>query len=689
MTVFAELERRNVLRVAAAYVAVSWLLIQVVETLFPVFELPDAAIRTVVIVLAIGFVPALVVAWAFELTPEGLVRDADVDRASPSIRASTKRLDRIVMVALALAVGYFAFDKFMLDPARDLAIAEAAKEEGRAEAVQNKRDAGPPVIAVLPFSAVTATEDSQFFAAGVHDDLLTKLAQLPSMLVISRTSVMEYKDVQRNIRAIGDALGADAILEGGVQSAGNRIRINAQLIDAETDEHLWAETYDRELTTASIFDVQDDIARAIAEALQTTFTAAAQKTIPTQNMAAYRAWHNALTVRDSISGGHTSDEYRAYLEEAAELDPTFTRPLAELVGSLALSVIREKDAATIERAEETLNRIRVVAPNSVDFLMAQTYYTYYVLNDYDLAHEIAKQALALTPSDTRLLQIKSWIERRQGDFDARVETMKLARKLSPGTAIYTGGIVNNLILLHRYDEAAEELAAIDEDLAETDEDKYWFERTRAMLEYREHRDVGRLARRIVELVGNSDDRRMAIDAVMAHTMNREFDAALALVDQFPIQEAFSPGAHFGVSDRLFSELILVNVMGDSDRRPRVIEEAKVTLLEHSTEEQRTLGMQSLTMALVAAAEGRSDDAVDHVNGWLGGYGTDWADRSSVRDLACQILGLARAGEAAVQCIRDGLEEPSFIMPSLEPLWPTYDPIRDEPVFIELVEELGV
>ena len=247
MTVFAELKRRNVLRVAAAYVAVSWLLIQVVETLFPVFELPDAAIRTVVIVLAIGFVPALVVAWAFELTPEGLVRDADVDRASASIRASTKRLDRIVMVALALAVGYFAFDKFMLDPARDLAIAEAAKEEGRAEAVQNKRDAGPPVIAVLPFSAVTATEDSEFFAAGVHDDLLTKLAQLPSMLVISRTSVMEYKDVQRNMREIGEALGADAILEGGVQSAGNRIRINAQLIDAKTDEHLWAETYDLSL----------------------------------------------------------------------------------------------------------------------------------------------------------------------------------------------------------------------------------------------------------------------------------------------------------------------------------------------------------------------------------------------------------------------------------------------------------
>jgi TolB-like protein len=229
---FTELKRRNVLRVAAAYVAVSWLLIQVVETLFPVFGLSDSAIRGVVIALAIGFVPVVVFAWAFELTPDGLVRDSEVDRSSATARASTRRLDRMAMVALALAVGYFAFDKFMLDPARDQAIAETAREEGRAEAVQQARDAGPPVLAVLPFSAVTDTEDSEFFAAGVHDDLLTKLAKLPSMLVISRTSVLEYKDTKENIRDIGAALGADAILEGGVQSAGNRIRINAQLIDA-------------------------------------------------------------------------------------------------------------------------------------------------------------------------------------------------------------------------------------------------------------------------------------------------------------------------------------------------------------------------------------------------------------------------------------------------------------------------
>ena len=157
MSLFAELKRRNVLRVAAAYVAVAWLVIQVVETIFPAFGFGDAAIRGVVIFLAIGFLPAVISAWAFELTPEGFVRDSEVDRSSPTIRAMGKRLDRLIMVALALALGYFALDKFMLDPARDRAreqaIAEAAKEAGRAEAEREsaaRAADGPPMVAVLP-----------------------------------------------------------------------------------------------------------------------------------------------------------------------------------------------------------------------------------------------------------------------------------------------------------------------------------------------------------------------------------------------------------------------------------------------------------------------------------------------------------------------------------------------------------
>ena len=677
MTLFAELKRRNVLRVAAAYVAVSWLLIQVVETLFPVFGLSDAAIRTVVILLAIGFIPAVISAWAFELTPEGLVRDAEVDRAAPSIRASTKRLDRIVMVALALAVGFFAFDKFILDPARDAALAEAAREEGRVEAVQAKREAGPPVVAVLPFSAVTANEDSEFFAAGVHDDLLTKLAQTPSMLVVSRTSVMEYKGVQRNMREIGAALGADAILEGGVQSAGNRIRINAQLIDAKTDEHLWAETYDRELTTASIFDVQDDIALAIAEALQTTFTAAAVRSpIPTQNMAAYRAYHEALDVRYEIRHGHQSDEYRGLLQKAAELDPAFTRPLALLVGSYALSAFQGRDPESVTRAESILENIQAIAPDSVDHLIAQTFYTYYILRDYDLAHELTSRVLDRVPSDTEVLSIKTWIERRLGDYAAMIETLRQGRKLEPRETMWENRLIFNLALAHRYDEAMAELEAY-----EGRDENVEFLRARLMV--REHGDLQRMVRDVVavdEKFGSKDSHR---NTVFAQVMAREFEEAASVLESVP-DDGVTP---MGLSNKQFDQLILAHLLGDRDTVAELVAIARENLSEGGGSLDEVDDWRAITLAMLATVEGDGDRAVRFIRQYYSGMGTDWASRVHNRDFTCQILGLAGATAAAVRCVREGLEEPSLVMPFLEPKLPFYDPIRDEPMFVELVEEL--
>lgn len=679
MSLIAELKRRNVLRVAAAYVAVSWLLIQVAETLFPVFGLSDAAIRTVVIVLALALVPVVILAWAFELTPDGLVREADVDHASAASRAAVRRLDRIFMIALALAVGYFAFDKFMLDPARDQAIAEAAKEEGRAEAVQQKRDSGPPVVAVLPFTAVTATSDSEFFAAGVHDDLLTKLAQLPSMLVISRTSVLEYKDVQRNIRDIGTALGADVILEGGVQTAGERIRINAQLIDAETDEHLWAETYDRELTASNIFDVQDDIAHAIAEALQSTFTAAARRPIPTSNMAAYRAYHEAVNIREAGHGGTTSDEYRELLRQAIDLDPAFTRPLAELIGSYALSVWFEQDAEIIATIDDLMTRMQAQAPDSVDALMAQTYYTYYVLRDYDLAHDIATQALERAPSDTRMLEIKSWIERRQGNFSAMIETRKLQRKLDPRNESLTSLIAYNLFLAHRYDEALAEF-----DSQETRD--YFPNRYRANINFREHRDLNRLASELVALAEGQENPGITFDLMWIHLYARDYATAAALADKLPPGLA-DPREHIKLSNRTIGQLITAHFMGRSEEVDALRKEAEAAIYEYSSEEELASGNSLVGLAFIAALEGRTEDTVNAIRQWRQGIGTDWAGRIMYRDIVCQLLGIAGAAEAAVECIREGLAEPSHIMPFFEPYVSVYDPVRDDPVFIELVEEL--
>jgi TolB-like protein len=686
MTLFSELKRRNVLRVAAAYVAVSWLLIQVVETLFPLFDLSDAAIRGVVIVLAIGFVPAVIVAWAFELTAEGLVRDSEVDRGSVTAKASTKRLDRIVMVALALAVGYFAFDKFMLDPARDQAreqaIAEVAREEGRAEAAQESRDSGPPVLAVLPFSAVTDTEDSVFFAAGVHDDLLTKLAQLPSMLVISRTSVLEYKNTQENIRDIGAALGADAILEGGVQSAGNRIRINAQLIDAKTDEHLWAETYDRELTTASIFDVQDDIARAISDALHITLSAPTEGSlIPTSNMAAYRAYHEAIIAGDTVIGRTTSAEYRGLLQKAMDLDPAFTRPRVLLIGSYALEAFRTDEPELIAKAEAILEDLRAVAPNSADYLIAQTHYTYYILKDYDLALQIAEQALEMVPSDAYLVSISGWIKRRQGDFAGHLESTRLARKLEPSNKKWTESLIQNLVRMHHYDEAAVEIDALEGRI-------YYMQVFGAMLAVREHADFDRLAMEVQSLADEIGDEFYPYDLWLTRLIARNIEGAVDALDELPKRPESAAPPNLGLSNKQALSTITYWALGDADELAELVAEGRKTVSMSGTTDELLDKDAILSVALLAAVEGDTAEAERLVQAWYRGGAQDLAGRGVFWDMACQILGIAGAAEAAVKCIREGLEQPSAIMPFLEPHLPFYDPIRNAPVFVELVEELA-
>ena len=690
MSLFSELKRRNVLRVAAAYVAVAWLVIQVTETLFPVFGFSDAAIRGVVILLAVGFVPAVISAWAFELTSKGLIPEQEVDRSSPAIRQMTRRLDRLIMVALALALGYFAFDKFVLDPARDKVreqeIAQAAREQARAEAVgeteNDRAPSGPPMLAVLPFAATGGGEDSAFFAVGVHDDLLTQLAQQQSMRVISRTSVLEYKDTQKNIREIGAELGADAILEGGVQTAGDRIRINAQLIDARTDEHLWAETFDRELTASNIFDVQTEIAQAIATALHGTLATPVETgpgLIPTTNMAAYRAYHEALALSEEQLDLQ-SEAYRDLLRKAATLDPIYTRPWAELVGSLTLSASGRDDPAAMAEAEQALAHIQSVAPGSADALIAQAYYTYYVIKDYELAHDIAMQAQTLAPSDPRLAAMKSWIERRLGDFDAQIETLRLARKLDPRNQWRTDTLMWNLTLAHRYDEAWAELQAIDNPGYRAAFLGVW-------LRVREHRDLGRLAEEMDALFEEYGEAMALEDRLYARVVNREFEVAQTLLNEMPVPEKGRGWRTVIIPDNTLYEMELRWFLGQDDLLAPLVSDTRARLAEYvpdgSVKDSRVL----LLSAMLTALEGETAETERLIRRWNRLESTDWPERVHNRDWSCQILGMAGAAESAVECIRTGLEQPSRVMPYLEPLLPYYDPIRGDPAFVALQDEL--
>src|SRR5882672_2612423 len=227
---FAELKRRNVIRMVGLYLVGAWLLTQVASTVLPMFGAPEWLPRTIVVLLAIGFVPAVIFSWVFELTPQGLKREDDVAPEQSITPQTGRRMDRMIIVVLVLALGYFAFDKFALTPRREAAlVANAVPNESKS--VINAKS-----IAVLPFENRSRDPDNAYFTDGVQDEILTDLANIADLKVISRASVMQYKTgIARNLRKIGEELGVAHVVEGNVQRAGNKIRVNAQLIDARND----------------------------------------------------------------------------------------------------------------------------------------------------------------------------------------------------------------------------------------------------------------------------------------------------------------------------------------------------------------------------------------------------------------------------------------------------------------------
>jgi TolB-like protein/Tfp pilus assembly protein PilF len=264
MSVFNELKRRNVFRVAIAYLAAAWLVTEVGGTVLPAFGYGDSELRIVIVILAIAFVPVLVLSWLFELTPEGLRREVEVAREQSITRYTGKKIDRLIVALLAIALGYFAFDKFVVEPRRVAEIVEETAQQARSEALVESY--GEKSIAVLPFVNLSADPDQEYFSDGISEELLNLLAQVPELRVISRSSSFTFKGKDVVVPEVAKQLNVAHILDGSVRKAGNRIRITAQLIDARSDTQLWSESYDRELD--DIFAVQDEISQTVVNELR-------------------------------------------------------------------------------------------------------------------------------------------------------------------------------------------------------------------------------------------------------------------------------------------------------------------------------------------------------------------------------------------------------------------------------------
>jgi TolB-like protein len=367
----AELKRRNVIRMAGVYLVGAWLVVQVAGTLLPLFGAPVWVPRALVLLLAIGFVPALVVSWLFELTPDGLKRDGEVP-AGASIAAHTgQRMDRLILGGLLAVVALVAADRYWprsLEPAMAPVGAETpvpATSTGPATAAPAVVPAAAPApaansIAVLPFMNMSADEDNAFFSDGITEELLNVLVRVDGLQVASRTSSFAFKGSDLGSRAIAGELQVSHLLEGSVRKSGNRVRITAQLIDAVNDRHLWSETYDRDLT--DIFAIQDEIANAIVNALRGELPAAAgavaavKVEADTQNLTAYELY---LKAREMFIARSELAQSVQLFERVVELDPGFARGWEGLAAAASVAEgwgIRDRDytAISLQAAERAL-----------------------------------------------------------------------------------------------------------------------------------------------------------------------------------------------------------------------------------------------------------------------------------------------------------------------------------------------
>jgi TolB-like protein/Tfp pilus assembly protein PilF len=333
MALIAELKRRNVFRVGVAYAIVAWLLVEVASVVLPTFEAPDWVMKVFTFLVILGLPLALIVAWAFELTPEGIKREAEVDRTESITHVTGRKLDFAIIGLLAIAVVYFAVDKFVLESEPE-PLEVAAESVPAVEPVERESS-----IAVLPFANISPDPEDAYFADGIHDEVLAQLSKIRDLKVISRTSVMGYREGDRpSLPEIAAELGVANILEGSVRLAGNQVRITTQLIEAESDAHLWTETYDRELTAANIFSIQSDVAKAVANALRAALSPEERgllDTVPTENMAALEAYFRGkqrMAKRTSAALAEAVDDFN----RAIELDPNFALAYVGLADSYTL-----------------------------------------------------------------------------------------------------------------------------------------------------------------------------------------------------------------------------------------------------------------------------------------------------------------------------------------------------------------
>src|SRR5436309_854511 len=442
---FSELKRRNVVRMAGLYLVGAWLLTQIASTVLPMFGAPDWLPRTIVSLLAIGFIPALIFSWVFELTPEGLKRDEDVKPEESIAPQTARRMNRMIIAVLMVALAYFAFDKFVLTSRRDAARV-AAESTSTVDAHS---------LAVLPFVNMSGDAANEYFSDGISEEILNVLARTPELHVAARTSSFSFKGKTLEVPEIARELNVRMVLEGSVRKQEDRVRITAQLIDAKSGFHLWSETYDRKLQ--DIFAIQDEIAKAIGNELEVKLvrpTETGKTSAGTRNLAAYDLYLRGIALWQTRRADALWQALDLF-EKAGAADPEFAQAYAGQ--SLVYAVI--SDYSGLITAAEAVEYVSDMATRYValDSAIPEPYAALGSVAAAELrratADALLRRAIALRPSFATAYQWRGTLLMSSGKLADGLASLERATSLDPRSLVVANNHSEILLTLGRYADA--------------------------------------------------------------------------------------------------------------------------------------------------------------------------------------------------------------------------------------------
>src|SRR5256886_2557419 len=675
---FAELKRRNVCKVAIAYAVVAWLLMQVASQIFPFFEIPNWAVRLVVLLLVIGFPVALILAWAFELTPEGikLTESADREAAKPS---RNKAWIYIIIVAAALSVTVFFVGRYT------------------APRVTRSSESLAKSIAVLPFENLSRDPDNAYFAEGIKDEIVTKLATVHDLKIISRTSTAKYQSKPDNLKGVAQELGVSTVLEGAVQKTAGKVRVNVQLIDARADTQLWAKSYDRELK--DVLGVESEVSQEIADALQAKLSPSESHALAsagTRDAEAYDLFlrgeyefHQA----ENVLASDAYDRADGFYRQALARDPTFAQAAAELARSRLSRAwyVSALTAAELEEVKSLIDRALTLAPNSPEAHFALGLFFYFGHRQYENALAEFNRTLELQPNNALARQYCAWVYRRRGEWERSLADAQQAEELDPRDASIPANIGGTYGTLRQWKDAeSAELRALAID---------------------SHNTIAAAFLLITRVngTGDVDSAQRVFDGFLEDTKNRLVgQGAAGYGAGGDLAAVLGMPVYLDVIERHFTDALraLEKRTSNNDRLQQLFPRVVLRLLAGQTEAAKSTGEEALPLLEARLRERPSDTLAMRELSWVYLALGRNADALRLSREAADLISIekdaftgpifqnglahieARAGApaGAIKRLRRLLSIPAGAVASIARLKidPVWDPIRDRPDFQQLL-----